>query len=383
MYPWSGDTDMFSFGASGEVRLNAPSESGGTACIYFPYNAFYRTYWTLDVHLAFNPSANNYARFYMAASSPSLSSAADACYVQIGGEEDNVSLWQVEDGTPVCLIEGRTLMQGDNSPELSLKVECDADGRWTLWTRGAGEDYTYEGDAPGTGWGGTLYAGLYCVYTKSRSRGFTFRNLQVVHEGTEGLPPEKDDEDEGKGSITVPAVPDLPDDVRGMLLFTEVMYNPASGDAEYVEIYNPTSQDILLPSLLLYKMYASGEVYSTTVLRHSDADSLLRFPSRGYLCFTGSVSDVCLYHAVDAQHLVEVASFPRLNNDGGYLAIVTTETEPRTIDTCSFLPGMHDVSGKTKGIALEKKSPELPSRINANWHSSRHASGGTPGEPNG
>ena len=47
-----------------------------------------------------------------------------------------------------------------------------------------------------------------------------------------------------------PNTPELPKDVRGMLLFNEIMYNNATDGAEYVEIYNPTEQDYHFTSTL-------------------------------------------------------------------------------------------------------------------------------------
>ena len=53
-----------------------------------------------------------------------------------------------------------------------------------------------------------------------------------------------------------------------MLLFNEIMYNNATDGAEYIEIYNPTEQAIILPALYLYKMYKDGAIYNTTILQN-------------------------------------------------------------------------------------------------------------------
>lgn len=95
------------------------------------------------------------------------------------------------------------------------------------------------------------------------------------------------------------------------------MYYPESSGAEYVEIFNPTEKDIILPAIYLYKMYENGEVYNTTVLQPEDTARLLSIPSKGYLCFTKSVALISKKHKVAEKNLIEIAKFPSLNNSGG------------------------------------------------------------------
>ena len=177
-----------------------------------------------------------------------------------------------------------------------------------------------------------------------------------------------------------PESPEYPDNVRNMLLFNEVMYDNAKDGAEYIEFYNPADQDITVKSLRLFKMRATGEIFSTTILKQEDENTNLVIPGKGYICFTHSATTLIRKHKVDGKSITEISKFPQLSNDGGYLALATDEEHPRTIDTCRFIDWMHDTS-VTTGISLEKISPELPS-LNKNWHSSRNDTGGTPGIKN-
>ena len=89
-------------------------------------------------------------------------------------------------------------------------------------------------------------------------------------------------------------------------------------------------------------------------------------------------------HKVNGENLIEISKFPALSNDGGYLALSSSEKPEKghTFDTCCFREEMHDTdSKKTTGISLGKKSPELSS-LNKNWCSSKHTTGGTPGIKN-
>ena len=181
-----------------------------------------------------------------------------------------------------------------------------------------------------------------------------------------------------------PDTPELPEDVRGMLLFNEIMYDNATDGAEYVEIYNPGEKTITLPTLYLYKMYESGTVYSTTTLCNESSSTPITIPSKGYLCFSKYTSKVIRKHKVNGENLIEIPKFPTLNNDGGYLALSCSEKPEKgqTFDTCRFRDEMHDSDNKkTPGIWLENKSRVWSSR-KKNCRAPNHATGGTPGIKN-
>lgn len=378
--PWSGETGKFSINAKEGIHLSDPNEDAGTAYITTPSTTIKNTRWEFGVRLTFNPSANNYARFYLTSSSNNLSESLSGYFIQIGGAKDNVSLYRQNGNQPQLLASGRDLMKGNNAPELYIKVECDNNGYWTFWTRLESErEYTKEKQIKDNQLNHSICCGIYCVYTKTRSDGFTFHHLQISNEVTTTTQPDDNPEEP-----EIPVTPDLPEDVRGILLFNEVMYDNLTSGVEYVEIYNPTKQDITIPTLYLYKMHSDGTVYSTTPLQQEDTTLPLVIPTKGYLCFTQSIIKAVKQHKVSEKNLVEIEKFPSLNNDGGYLALSSSQKPEKghTFDTCCFRDEMHDtIKGITTGISLEKKSPNLSS-LNANWHSSTNGTGGTPGTKN-
>ena len=381
--PWEGETDKFTINSKEGVHLNDPQEDAGTAYITIPSTSVKNTRWEFGVHLTFNPSANNYARFYLTSSSNVLSGKLNGYYIQIGGSKDNVALYrQNEDGSKL-LASGRELMKGNNSPKLSVKVECDNNGYWTFWTRLESEnEYVKEKQVKNIEIPASFCCGIYCIYTKTRCKGFTFHHIRLSNDAETTTTPDGTPEEPGTDIPDNPNTPELPEDVRGMLLFNEIMYDNASDGAEYIEIYNPTETTISVPALYLYKMYKDGTIYSTTTLQKEDASIPLNIPSKGYLCFTKYFNKVVQKHKVGGETLVTIPNFPALSNDGGYLALSSSKETAagHTFDTCCFRDEMH-TSEKTTGVSLEKKSPELPS-LNKNWHSSKHATGGTPGIKN-
>ena len=383
--PWEGELDKFTINSKEGIHLNDPQEDAGTAYVTIPSTSVKNTRWEFGVHLTFNPSANNYARFYLAASSNVLSDKLNGYYIQIGGAKDNVALYRQNGDEVKLLASGRELMKGNNSPKLYIKVECDKNSYWTFWTRLESEnEYVKEEQVKDTNIQTSLYCGIYCIYTKTRCKGFTFHHIQLSNDVETSTTPDETPDNPETDIPDHPDTPELPEDVRGMLLFNEIMYDNATDGAEYVEIYNPSEKAISLPALYLYKMYESGTVYSTTTLSNEKSSDPLTIPSKGYLCFTKYPGKVIQRHKVNGENLIEISKFPALSNDGGYLALSSSEKPEKghTFDTCCFREEMHDTdSKKTTGISLGKKSPELSS-LNKNWCSSKHTTGGTPGIKN-
>lgn len=381
--PWEGETDKFTINSKEGIHLNDPQEDAGTAYVTIPSTSVKNTRWEFGVHLTFNPSANNYARFYLASSSNVLSGKLNGYYIQIGGSKDNVALYRQNEDASKLLASGRELMKGNNSPKLFIKVECDNNGYWTFWTRLESEnEYVKEKQVKNMEIPASLCCGIYCIYTKTRCKGFTFHHIRLSNDAETTTTPDGTPEEPETDIPDNPNTPELPEDVRGMLLFNEIMYDNASDGAEYIEIYNPTETTISVPALYLYKMYKDGTIYSTTTLQKEDASIPLNIPSKGYLCFTKYFNKVVQKHKVGGETLVTIPNFPALSNDGGYLALSSSKETAagHTFDTCCFRDEMH-TSEKTTGVSLEKKSPELSS-LNKNWHSSKHATGGTPGIKN-
>lgn len=384
--PWSGDIDKFIINKEG-IRLNDLQEEAGSACLTIPSTNIKNTRWEFGVRLTFNPSANNYARFYLTSSSANLAETLNGYFIQIGGAKDNVALYRQDENQPKLLASGRELMKGNSSPKLFVKVECDNNGYWTFWTRLESEDeYTKEKQIRDFEIESSAYCGIYCVYTKSRCDGFTFHHIQLSNDVETNTEPEIPDGSDDPDDPTNPALPDYPKEVRNMLLLNEVMYDNATSGAEYIELYNPSDTTVFIPSLQLLRYVAdeSGLTQTTTtaILQHPNNSEKLSVPPYGYICFTKSAATLITKHKVDKTTIIEVSTLPKINNEGGYLAIVTNEEKWRLIDKCSYSDKMHTDKKRKQGVSLEKKSPEIVSSLDANWRSSKDATGGTPGRKN-
>ena len=222
--PWEGETDKFTINSKEGLRLNDPQENAGTAYVTIPSNSVKNTRWEFGVRLTFNPSANNYARFYLTSSSNVLSGNVNGYYIQIGGAKDNVALYRQNGEQPKLLASGREVMKGNNSPKLYIKVECDNNGYWTFWTRLESEnEYTKEKQVKDNSILTSLYCGIYCIYTKTRCKGFTFHHIQLSNDvETTTKPTETPDEPDKPDVPEDPVLPDYPEEVKIIIRVTTI-----------------------------------------------------------------------------------------------------------------------------------------------------------------
>jgi hypothetical protein len=168
----------------------------------------------------------------------------------------------------------------------------------------------------------------------------------------------------------------LPSDPSaGEILFNEIMFDPASGCNDYIELYNNSELVFDLSQLFL----ANGS--NAPVIPVSSIPRQLL--PHDYVALTTDKEVVADYYRCAGKHsLFEIAALPSMPDDKG--SLVLYDRGLNIIDRVDYSSSMHllFLSG-TEGIALEKVSPGLPSGIQGNWHSASEACGwGTPGMEN-
>lgn len=199
---WSGEVDRFKIDKKGQLKLNDVDKLGD-AYLSTPSLLVRNTTWSFYVHLYFNPSANNYAMFFLTSSSPDLSGILDGYLLLIGGLNDNLSLLRNTGERADYLIEGMKGRLGASSPEVRVKVHCDNDGKWMLYSQviGVDDDFVEEGTAIDTSISTSSYVGVRCFYTSSRNTSFAFDDILITSDSN--IPDEPDEP-------TNPDEPDIP-----------------------------------------------------------------------------------------------------------------------------------------------------------------------------
>ncbi|RYM35494.1 hypothetical protein ERX46_00450 [Brumimicrobium glaciale] len=173
------------------------------------------------------------------------------------------------------------------------------------------------------------------------------------------------------GSFVLPQTPE-----KGDLIINEILFNPLTGGADFVEIYNNSDKYIDLKEWELgnHKEGAVAnlkEVTQTYVLNPDD-----------YVVLTADSNfQLMNYPFAIPGKFLQMSSLPSYNNDSSTVYLVFNDT---VMDKVSYSEDWHfSLLNDKKGVSLERFSAEQPSNTASNWHSASETIGfATPGKVN-
>lgn len=175
---WLGDTARFTVTNEELQLLDTDPASNNTSVLYTfaPTSTESLTTWEVYVRLAFDPSASNYARIYLAADLPSLAGEVEGYYLRIGGisgPDDAVELFRQDGSSSELLISGETGVVGTAPAIARLRVTRSTEGEWTLLADyDGGTDYALQGSAQDNTYPTGNFFGWACYYTSTRATAF-------------------------------------------------------------------------------------------------------------------------------------------------------------------------------------------------------------------
>lgn len=181
---WTGDTHKFKIEDGKSVQLYDPSEQAGTAQLTAAVKPLRESCWLLRIKVSYNPSANNFTRFYLAASTPDLfNKEIEGYFVQVGGNYDHVYFCRQKGERVYKLFTAEDVLQDSNNSEVDLKIECDKNGYFTIqcttWTTQG--TYMQQHVVKDTVSIPSPYCGIRCTYTKTRHKHTLYRWIRVHH----------------------------------------------------------------------------------------------------------------------------------------------------------------------------------------------------------
>ncbi|MBN1633376.1 MAG: lamin tail domain-containing protein [Ignavibacteria bacterium] len=154
------------------------------------------------------------------------------------------------------------------------------------------------------------------------------------------------------------------------IVINEIMYDPLTGNAEWVELYNPTEKNVMIQG---WKF-----VESSNNINISDSIFQVLFPG-AYIIIS---NDTTIYNrfpylrTYDPSNKIIIKNLS-LSNDGETVKIV--DISNNTIEEVSYSPKWHNPNIATeKGFSLERINPNLGSNDKNNWSSCADFLGGTP-----
>lgn len=358
---WQGDTGKFEVNSSGQLQLLS---SGVDTSILVTANERVReTQWEFWIKLAFNTSANNYARVYLVTDNPFLKGPLNGYFIQVGGSNDSLCFFK-QTGTQLNkLFRGNFACTDHSSNLIRIKMIYDSTSNWTLYTDNTGgENYTEEGHCLDESLIYSSWFGVYCQYTSSNSTKFCFDDFYIgpIHSDTLLL----------TDSI-------LPGD----LIINEILTNPLPNGEKFVEIYNRSEKNLNLKEIALG--LCDSATNTATGLKPVTSNNVISFPG-DYSVLTLDPGDILKrYYCPNPDVFIQMNSIPSIDRETGTL-VLARNRDNAIIDRVKYSKqAFSELLTTTRGISLEKINPVLASENISNWHSAAENCGyATPGYRN-
>ena len=168
---------------------------------------------------------------------------------------------------------------------------------------------------------------------------------------------------------------------EGDVVINEILFDPISGGVKYVELYNNTSYTFDVLDLRLGMIKTTFPNPADTTMKTITTESQLFTPNSYLLLSTNSVI-VAQQYECTIENYVDMASFPSYPNSGA--TVLLTDKNGNVIDRMDYSEKLHSpLLKETKGVSLERVSPDVASDNADNWHSAaENVHYGTPGRLN-
>jgi hypothetical protein len=167
---------------------------------------------------------------------------------------------------------------------------------------------------------------------------------------------------------------------EGDILFNELLFNPLSGEPDYIEFYNNSGRIIDASRLMLVSV--NDETNDTSEVLDLSSERRCILPGDYYAVTSGRGKVLDRFFSSDPFKVFGVSSLPSMPDDKGHLILFNRRLEK--IDEVVYDEKMqYSLLQDDEGISLEKIRPQGPSADQSYWHSASESSGwGTPGIAN-
>jgi hypothetical protein len=176
---WTGTTSNFMINSSSQLQSQAVATS--VSYLFTPSEAIEAASWECWVKITYSTSSSNYASIYLISDKNDLTSGCNGYYVQIGGTNDEVSLFVQEGAKKTKIIDGVDKRTDGNTVELRIKVTRDKDGNFSLYSKLATEtEYFLEGTVQNKTIKTSSYFGVLFSNTSTTGSDYYFDEILVT-----------------------------------------------------------------------------------------------------------------------------------------------------------------------------------------------------------
>ncbi|MBK9018257.1 MAG: lamin tail domain-containing protein [Saprospiraceae bacterium] len=155
------------------------------------------------------------------------------------------------------------------------------------------------------------------------------------------------------------------------LVINEILFNPATGGNDFVEIYNRSAKVLNLGDLIIGNIEVGVDTTTTNVV-----NDWLILPGE-YAVFTENTSDIQSRYSVQDANALIANDLPSFNDDAGNVTIYRASTTGAVIiDAFDYGEDLHHaLLDDPEGVSLERLHPDGTTQDPANWHSAAEAAG--------
>jgi hypothetical protein len=364
-HQWFGDTTFF-FPENGKLHLEGPQNS--SMLYYATKNTLCDSVeWNFSIDLRFNPSSTNFVRVYLMSDKSDLKAALNGYFIQLGqtGGRNNIQFFRQQGTASTLVFSGISEFSSSSGLSVQLRIKRFPDGEWHVFSDASSRlPITSEGESfVDSTFRETVAFGFYCRYsTASRHNMYAFGEVKIC-------------------LIEPDPIPEPPIIIESLdIVISEIMFNPPTGSAEYLEIFNNSEQDIPFSELRLGR-FNTQEQLSGVLVMTANLDLIL--PSKSYAIISRNPNILFQFHDVCADALlIEMPNLPALSNTSGRYAL--TRKDSTFIDEMYYHSSMHfALLSEVRGVSLERLDFSKTGTDANNWHSASKTSGyATPGCPN-
>ena len=176
---WTGIVSNFKVNTEGQLQSTAPATS--VSYLATPSDAFVNATWECWVKVSYSTSSSNYISIYLACDNAEISNGCNGYYVQVGGTNDEVSLFLQQGTKKTKIIDGVDKRTDGSGVELRIKVTRDANGNFELFSRLPAENSFFsEGKVQNNVLKSSSYFGLLYSNTSTTGSAYFFDDIIVT-----------------------------------------------------------------------------------------------------------------------------------------------------------------------------------------------------------
>lgn len=428
---WKGVDINFKINTAHQLQSNATTSS--TSFLFTPSESFINASWECWVKINYTTSSSNYASFYIVSDNEDISNGCFGYFVQVGGTNDEVSLFVQEGTKKTKIIDGKDKRTDGNPIEIKIKVTRDALGNFELFSKLPSEsNYQSEGKITDNKIKKTAYVGLLFANTTTTGTAYHFDDIIVTGEKAidkvvpvwKSLKLEQPNTlhlgfsepinyseaqffvDQGVGnpntiiiskdktaltlsfnknfekgvvySLEINGLLDMAGNRLDSVRAFGIVESKALDDLVFNEVMfenNENSEEYFEIFNKSNKVIDVSDLTFTTRKTDGDFNSGIKpetetlMMPQSYLALTKDAEKVRKYHLCPAESKIISTNWITLNNESATL-VICNDAKDSIYDELTYNSKWHNILVKNpKGVALEKLHPNLPSQLASSWHS--------------